>query len=164
MVLHVTVGQPRGTVRRGGGQHLLGGALAEEGVHLADAALDGQGRIVGKPRLERAPDALDRVVVGAVAGAVQHQQAGMGLQPALDDLGAVDDDVVADDRHHRCGRVGGQQMLAERGEGGADGLAGLWGAETRIRTVNRRFVPSADALLALVDRPLAHPPAGSPER
>jgi hypothetical protein len=34
-------------MRRGGRQHLRGGALAEEGMHLADAALDGQGRVVG---------------------------------------------------------------------------------------------------------------------
>jgi hypothetical protein len=48
----------------------------------------------------------------------------MGRQPPLDDLGAVDDDVVADDRDHWRGRVGGQQLLAEAGEAGADGLAG----------------------------------------
>jgi hypothetical protein len=48
----------------------------------------------------------------------------MRLQPPLDDLGAVDDDVVADDRDLRRGRVGGQQLLAEAGEAGADGLAG----------------------------------------
>jgi hypothetical protein len=47
----------------------------------------------------------------------------MGLQPPLDDLGAVDDDVVADGRDHWRGRVGGQQLLAEAGEAGADGLA-----------------------------------------
>src|SRR5687768_3388781 len=59
MVLHVTVEQPRGGVRRGGGQQLFGGALAEEGVHLADAALDGQGWAVGQVGLEGAPDPLN---------------------------------------------------------------------------------------------------------
>jgi hypothetical protein len=38
----------------------------------------------------------------------------MGRGPALDDLGAVDDDVVADDRDHGCGGVGGQQLLAKQ--------------------------------------------------
>jgi hypothetical protein len=110
-------------VRRGRGQQLRWSALAEEGVDLADAALDGQGRVVGQPRLERTPDPLGRVVVGAVARAVQHQQARVGGKPSLDDLGVVDDDVVADDRDHGRGRVGGQQLLAEAGEAGADGLA-----------------------------------------
>jgi hypothetical protein len=35
----------------------------------------------------------------------------------------------------------------------------LWGAETRLRAVSRRFVPSLDALHALADRPPPHPPA-----
>jgi hypothetical protein len=71
-------------VRRGGGQHLLSGALAEEGVHLADATGDGQGRAVGQVRLERGPDPLDGVVVRAVARPVQHEQARMGLQARCD--------------------------------------------------------------------------------
>lgn len=54
-------------MRRGGGQQLRKGALAEEGVHLADAALDGQSRAVGQVGLERAPYPLDGVVVRAVA-------------------------------------------------------------------------------------------------
>jgi hypothetical protein len=58
-------------VRRGGGQRLRGGALAEEGMHLAHAALDGQGRGVDQPHFERAPDPLHRVVLGAVARPVQ---------------------------------------------------------------------------------------------
>ena len=40
----------------------------------------------------------------------------------------------------------------------------VWGAETRIRAMSRRFVPSVDALHALVDRPPAHPHARLPER
>ena len=73
----------------GGGQYLHWCPVAEEGVDLADAALDGQGGgdrtpVVGQPRLERAPDALDRIVVEAVARAVQHPKAGMRLQPLLD--------------------------------------------------------------------------------
>jgi hypothetical protein len=60
---------------------------------------------------------------GAVAGPVQHPHPRVGCQPCLDDLGGVDDDVVADHRHYRRRRVGGQQLLAERGEVGADRLA-----------------------------------------
>jgi transposase InsO family protein len=67
---------------------------------------------------------LDGVVVGAVADAVQHQQTGMSLEPPLDDLGAVDGDVVADHRHHWRLWVEGQKVFAEGGKGGADGLAG----------------------------------------
>src|SRR6266540_766563 len=93
-------------------------------MHLADAALDGQRRAVGQPRLERAPDPLDGVVVWAVARPVQHLQPGVLAQPALHDLGAVDDHVVADHRDHRRRGVGGQELLAEGGEGGADRLAG----------------------------------------
>ena len=44
------------------------------------------------------------------------------------------------------------------------GAAGVWGAETRLRAVSRRFVPSLDALHALADRPPPHPPARLPER
>jgi glyceraldehyde 3-phosphate dehydrogenase len=40
----------------------------------------------------------------------------------------------------------------------------VWGAETRIRAVSRRSVPSVDALRALVDRPPTHPPTGPPGR
>jgi hypothetical protein len=105
------------------GQHLVGSASAEERMDLADTALDGQGRGVGQPGLERGPDPLGRVVLGAVAGPVQHPQPGMGPQPALHDPRVVDDGVVADHRYHRGGGEGGQQVLAEGGEGGADGLA-----------------------------------------
>ena len=49
--LQVTVEQPRGAARRGGSQQLLGGALAETGMHLADAGLDGQGWAVGQAGL-----------------------------------------------------------------------------------------------------------------
>ena len=70
------------------------------------------------------PDPLHRVVVGAVARPVQHPQARLRGQPALDDLGAVDDDVVADHRDLWHGGVGGQELLAEGGEAGADRLAG----------------------------------------
>jgi hypothetical protein len=38
----------------------------------------------------------------------------------------------------------------------------LWGAETRIRAVNRDSVPSADAVPVLVDRPSVRRPAGPP--
>jgi hypothetical protein len=47
----------------------------------------------------------------------------MGGQPPLDDLGMVDDDVVADHHDHGCGRVGGQELLVEGTEAGAYGLA-----------------------------------------
>jgi uncharacterized protein (UPF0254 family) len=47
--------------------------------------------------------------------------------------------------------------IAYRGERQALNL--LWGAETRIRVVSRRSVPSVDALRALADRPPPHPPA-----
>ncbi len=40
----------------------------------------------------------------------------------------------------------------------------LWGAETRIRPVSRRSVPSSDALPALVDHPPADASVGPPER
>jgi len=111
-------------VRRGGRQHLGGAAGPKERVDLADATLDCQRRVVGQPRLERRPDAFDQVVVGAVAGAVQHHQPGVGGPPPPDDLGVVDYDVVADHRHDRGGGVGGQELLAKRGEGGADRPAG----------------------------------------
>jgi hypothetical protein len=91
-------------------------------VDLADAALNGQCRGVRQPGFERTPDALDRVVVRAVARPVQHHHPGVGGQPPLDDLGVVDDHVVADHRHQRRGRVGGQQLLQEGGEAGADRL------------------------------------------
>lgn len=48
----------------------------------------------------------------------------MPLEPALDDLGAVNGHVVADHRDHRRARVGGRQLPAEGGEGGADRFAG----------------------------------------
>jgi hypothetical protein len=51
-----------------------------------------------------APHPLDRVIVRAVARPVQHPQPGVLAQPAADDLGAVDDHVVADHRPH--GAVG----------------------------------------------------------
>jgi hypothetical protein len=38
------------------------------------------------------------------------------------------------------------------------------GAETRIRNVSRRSIPSVDALPALAHRPPAHPPTGPPKR
>src|SRR6266540_618408 len=161
-VLHVTLGQPGRAVRRGGRQHLRGGALAEEGVHLADAPLDGQGRVVRQPCLERAPDPLDRVVVGAVARPVQHPHPRVGGQPPPDDLGVVDDDVVADHRDQRRGRVGGQQLLAEGGEAGADGLAGDPVAEAAALQVDRAedgpapVLPRGHDLLAL--------PPGDPGR
>jgi hypothetical protein len=43
-------------------------------------------------------------------------------------------------------------------------LVNLWGAETRIRAVSRRSVPSVDALHALVDRSPADPSARLPQR
>jgi hypothetical protein len=61
---------------------------------------------------------------GAVARPVQHHHAGVGGQPALDDLGVVDDHGVADHRHLRRRRVGHQQLLQAPSEAGADGLAG----------------------------------------
>jgi hypothetical protein len=39
----------------------------------------------------------------------------------------------------------------------------VWGAETRIRAVSRRSLPSLDALPALADRPPADPSAGPPK-
>jgi hypothetical protein len=50
--------------------------LAEEGMDLADPPGHGRCRRVGKVGLEGAPDALDRVVMGAVARPVQHDQLG----------------------------------------------------------------------------------------
>jgi hypothetical protein len=123
-------------------------------MHLSDAALDGQRRAVGQPRFERATDPLDGVVVWAVARPVQHLQPGVLAQPALHDLGAVDDHVVADHRHHRRRGVGGQQLLAEGGEGGADGLAGDLVVEAPVarsmapKMVRRRFFPGGHDLLA----------------
>jgi hypothetical protein len=55
---------------------------------------------------------------------VQHHDPRVGGQPPLHNLGVVDDHVVADHRHLWRRRVGGQQLLAERGEGDADRLAG----------------------------------------
>jgi hypothetical protein len=49
----------------------------------------------------------------------------------------VDDHVVADHRHHRRGRVGGQQLLAERGEAGADRLAADLVEEAAVGDVDR---------------------------
>src|SRR5512132_1943311 len=59
MVLHVTVGQPRELCGAAVASSCSG--LAEEGVHLADVALNGWA--VGQVGLERAPDPLNRVVV-----------------------------------------------------------------------------------------------------
>jgi hypothetical protein len=46
-----------------------------------------------------------------------------GGQPPLDELGAVNDDVVADHRHLWRGQVGGQQLRQKCGEAGADRIA-----------------------------------------
>src|SRR6266498_4048997 len=136
-VLSVSVGEPGRAVGCGGGQQLGGAALAEEGMDLADPPGHGQRRRVRQGGLERAPDALDRVVVGAVARPVQHPHPRVGCQPPLDDLGVVDDHVVADHRHHRRGRVGGQQLFTERGEAGADRLAADLVAEPAAGQVDR---------------------------
>jgi hypothetical protein len=74
-----------------------------------------------------AADPLDRIVVGAVARPMEHQHAWVGGQPPLDELGAVDDHIVANHRDLWRGRVGGQQVLQERGEAGADGADGFAG-------------------------------------
>jgi hypothetical protein len=53
-------------------------------VDFLDASQHCQGRRVGQVPLHGAPDALDRVVMGRVAGAVQQADAGVSGQPALD--------------------------------------------------------------------------------
>jgi len=60
----------------------------------------------------------------------------LGGQPPLDELGAVDDHVVADHRYLWRGRVGGKELLQERGEGSADGLAGHLVAEAAAGKVD----------------------------
>jgi hypothetical protein len=92
---------------------------------------------VGQPRLERTPDPLNRVVVGAVARPMQHQDAGMVSQPRAHQLAAVDDHVVADHHDLGGGRVGGQELLAEGDEGGADRLAGNLVQEPAAGKVHR---------------------------
>src|SRR6266498_313914 len=116
--------------------------------------------VVGQPRLERAPDALDRVVVGAVARPVQDLDPGMGGQPPLHDLGVVDDDVVADHRHQRRSRIGGQQLLAERGEADADGLVGHLAQEPAGAQVDRAEDGAATVLAGGHD--LLASPSGDP--
>lgn len=46
---------------------------------------------------------------------------------------------------------------------GLDDYVTLWGAETRVRAVSRRSVPSVDALHALVDGSAADPSVGPPK-
>lgn len=70
-------------------------------------------------------------------------------------------------RHRFVGRhVVGQIVFVDAPEGSQEctQAGALWGAETRLRAVSRRFVPSLDALHALADRPPPHPPARLPER
>ena len=96
--------------------------------------------------------------MGAVACPVQHQHPRMGGQPAPDQLGAVDDDVVADHRDHRCGRVGGQELLAEPGEVGADGLVGDLVEEAAGVQVDRAedgAAPVVPGVITCWRRPLA---------
>jgi hypothetical protein len=69
-------------MRRGGMQHLVAGSMSEQGMDLAEAAGHGLRRAVGQVGLERAPDPLDRVVVG-VARAVQQLKARLGGQVGL---------------------------------------------------------------------------------
>ena len=63
-------------------------------MDLPEPAGPGDGG-VGHVVLQRGPDAFDRVVVRAVAGAVEQFQAGMLLQVSGDGAGVVDAVVAA---------------------------------------------------------------------
>jgi hypothetical protein len=69
-------------------------------VDLPEPARPGIGSI-GQVVRQRRPDPFGRVVVRAVAGAVQHLQPGVLLQVGGDLAGVVDAVVVADHRGHR---------------------------------------------------------------
>jgi len=84
----------------------------------------------------------------------------MGGQPPLHDLGVVDDDVVADHRHQRRSRIGGQQLLAERGEADADGLVGHLAQEPAGAQVDRAEDGAATVLAGGHD--LLASPSGDP--
>jgi hypothetical protein len=70
---------------------------------------------VGHVVLQRRPDPLDRVVVRAVAGAVQQLQAGMLVRVGGDLAGVVDGVVIADHRDHRSLRER-LEHLVKRGD------------------------------------------------
>jgi hypothetical protein len=92
-------------------------------MDLADATLDVNVGLLASHALSAPTPARPGCRV-AVAGSMQHPEPRMVRQPAVDQLGVVDGDVVADYGYHWRGRAGGQQLLAERGEAAADGLAG----------------------------------------
>ena len=118
------LGEPGSILGRSGVQHLLWRPLPEEGCALGDSAGHGGRRRVGQVALERAPDALHRVGMRAVAGAVAELDLGVEEQPGLNRSAGVDDDLV---EHHCQSRglgMGRDQVLAEADEGGAVGAAG----------------------------------------
>jgi len=91
-------------------------------VDLVQPPLHGQRRQVGEVRLHCAPDALDRVAVGAVAGTVEQLDAIVTGQPASNGPTGVAADVVEDDRDGGCRGVGQPDLLQEVDEGAAVGL------------------------------------------